>query len=94
MVYFRIFFLSTKCNLFANYCLVKSLFFQIKNSGFHLKEEGKELLGMLMTSLANNNGYCVLYLSAFCQKMAGLFAKCVNCYFQIKIGKSQKSQRC
>ena len=36
--------------------------FQIKTCGFHLKEEGKELLGMLMAALANNNGYYVLYL--------------------------------
>ena len=36
--------------------------FQIKTSGFHLKEEGKELLGTLMAALANNNGYYVLYL--------------------------------
>ena len=36
--------------------------FQIKTSGFHLKEEGKELLGMLIAALANNNGYYVLYL--------------------------------
>ena len=47
--------------LFANYCLVLFLL-QIKTSGFHLKEEGKELLGMLMAALANNNGYYVLYL--------------------------------
>ena len=33
------------------------LLFQIKTCGFHLKEEGKELLGMLMAELANNNGY-------------------------------------
>ena len=36
--------------------------FQIKTPGFHLKEEGKELLGMLIAALANNNGYYVLYL--------------------------------
>ena len=36
--------------------------FPDKNRGFHLKEEGKELLGMLMAALANNNGYYVLYL--------------------------------
>ena len=45
--------------LFANYCLVLFFFLQIKTSGFHLQEEGKELLGMLMAALANNNGYCV-----------------------------------
>ena len=74
MVYFRI--LSTKCI----YLLLLLIFFlfQIKTSGFHLKEEGKELLGMLMAALANNNGCCVL-LSALCQKLAGLFAKSVNC---------------
>ena len=38
------------------------LLFQIKTCGFHLKEEGKGLLGMLMAELANNNGYYVLYL--------------------------------
>ena len=46
------------------YLLLPLIFFlfQIKTSGFHLKEEGKELLGMLMAALANNNGYYVLYL--------------------------------
>ena len=52
------------------FCLQNVLFaitayfflFQIKTPGFHLKEEGKELLGMLMAALANNNGYYVLYL--------------------------------
>ena len=67
--------LGTLCGifitLFAN-CIYLPLLlyffpFQIKTCGFHLKEEGKELLGMLMTALANNNGYCVL-LSALCQK--------------------------
>ena len=58
MVFFV--FLSTKY-IFCYYCLFFFLF-QIKTSGFHLKEEGKELLGMLMTALANNNGYYVLYL--------------------------------
>ena len=46
------------------YLLLLLIFFlfQIKTCGFHLKEEGKELLGMLMAALANNNGYYVLYL--------------------------------
>ena len=51
--------LSTKMFLFA---ITAYFLFQIKTSGFHLKEEGKELLGMLMAALANNNGYYVLYL--------------------------------
>ena len=74
MVYFHI--LSTKCI----YWLLLLIFFlfQIETSGFHLTEEGKELLGMLMAALAKNNGYCVL-LSALCQKLAGLFAKFINC---------------
>ena len=38
------------------------LSFPDKNLWFHLIEEGKELLGMLMAALANNNGYYVLYL--------------------------------
>ena len=51
---------STKC--FYLLLLLIFFLFQIKTSGFHLKEEGKELLGMLMAALANNNGYYVLYL--------------------------------
>ena len=62
--------------LFGNYCLVLFFFLQIKTSCFHLKEEGKELLGMLMAALANNNGYYVLYLFPL------FFSKIVNCYFQ------------
>ena len=54
------YFLSTKC--FYLLLLLILFLFQIKTSGFHLKEEGKELLGMLMAALANNNGYYVLYL--------------------------------
>ena len=56
-------FLSTKC--FYLLLLLIFFLFQIKTSGFHLKEEGKELLGMLMAALANNNGYYVLYLFSF-----------------------------
>ena len=52
--------LSTKC--FYLLLLLIFFLFQIKTCGFHLKEEGKELLGMLMAALANNNGYYVLYL--------------------------------
>ena len=74
ILYFHV--LLTKC--FICQLLSSFFLFQIKTCGFHLKEEGKELLGMLMTTLANI-GYCVL-LSALCQKLAGLFAKCVNCY--------------
>ena len=46
------------------YLLLLLIFFlfQIKTSSFHLKEEGKELLGILIAALANNNGYYVLYL--------------------------------
>ena len=57
-VYFHI--LSTKC-IYLLLLLILFLF-QIKTCGFHLKEEGKELLGMLMAAFANNNGYYVLYL--------------------------------
>ena len=65
-------FCSTKCI----YLLLLLIFFlfQIKTCGFHLKEEGKELLGMLMAALANNNGYYVLYLFPL------FFSKIVNCY--------------
>ena len=42
--------------------LLSFFLFQIKTCVFHLKEEGKELLGMVMAALANNNGYYVLYL--------------------------------
>ena len=56
-VYSRIF---CSQNVFiCYYCLFLS--FPDKNLGFHLKEEGKELLGTLMAALANNNGYYVLY---------------------------------
>ena len=63
-------FLGTLYGIFSFLVLKMYLFaitayfflFQIKTSGFHLKEEGKELLGMLMAALANNNGYYVLYL--------------------------------
>ena len=56
--YFHV--LLTKCI----YLLLLLIFFlfHIKTSRFHLKEKGKELLGMLMAALANNNGYYVLYL--------------------------------
>ena len=60
-----LYFFVYKMYLFANYCLGLSFLFQIKTSGFHLKEEGKELLGMLMAALANNNGYYVFYLFSF-----------------------------
>ena len=53
-------FLFSKC--FYLLFLLIFFLFQIKTSGFHLKEEGKELLGMLIAALANNNGYYVLYL--------------------------------
>ena len=55
-----LFFFVYKMYLFAITALLS--LFQIKTSGFHLKEEGKELLGMLMAALANNNEYYVLYL--------------------------------
>ena len=58
-VYFSYF--VYKMFLFAITAFIFFLF-QIKTSGFHLKEEGKELLGMLIAALANNNGYYVLYL--------------------------------
>ena len=72
MWYFHV--LLTEC-IYLLLLLIFSLF-QIKTSGFHLKEEGKELLGMLMAALANNNGYYVLYLFPL------FFSKIVNCYFQ------------
>ena len=48
--------------------------FPDKNLWFHLKEEGKELLGMLRAALTNNNGYYVLYLF-LCP------FQIINCYF-------------
>ena len=54
--------LSTKC--FYLLLLLIFFLFQIKTCGFHLKEEGKELLGMLMAALANNNGVlCIVPVS-------------------------------
>ena len=53
---------ADKMYLFANYCLVFFLF-QIKTSDFHLKEEGKVLLGMLMATLANNTVLCIVPVS-------------------------------
>ena len=63
--------------LFANYCLVFFLFLQIKTSGFHLKEEGNELLGMLMAALANT-GYCILCICPLSK--IGRFV-CKTCQF-------------
>ena len=60
---YSIFFVFLFTNFFYLLLLLLFLFlFQIKTSGFHLKEEGKELLGTLMAALANNNGYYVVYL--------------------------------
>ena len=39
-------------NVFICYYCLFFFLFQIKTCGFHLKEEGKELLGMLMAVLA------------------------------------------
>ena len=74
--------LSTKC-LYLLLLLIFFLF-QIKTCDFHLKEEGKELLGMLMAALANNNGYYVLYLfplsfsnnQLLFQKLIGISQRC------------------
>ena len=78
-----------KMYLFANYCLVLFFILQIKTSGFHLKEEVKELLGILMAALANIMGivYCP-YCPDSSQKLTGLFAKHVNCLAKL-IGISQ-----
>ena len=65
--------------LFANYCLVFLFLFTDKNLWFSSQRRREGVVGMLMAALANIMGivYCV---SAFCQKLTGLFAKCVNCY--------------
>ena len=62
-------------NIFICKWLPHFFLFQIKTCGFHLKEEGKELLGMLMAALANNNGYYVLYLFplSFSNKSIAIF---------------------
>ena len=70
--YILVFFVFKVC-LFAITAYFFFLF-QIKTSGFHLKEEGKELLGMLMAALANNNEYYACFLCLF---------QIINCYFQI-----------
>ena len=43
---------------------------------------------MLMTALANNNEYYVLYLSAFCQKIGRFVCKMRQLLVQIKKFKS------
>ena len=64
--------------LFANCCLAFFLFTD-KNLWFSSQRRREGVVGMLMAKLANIMGimYCV---SALCQKLAGLFAKCINCY--------------
>ena len=51
--------------------LLNFFLFQIKTCGFHLKEEGKELLGMLMAVLAKLM-YCTCFL-CFLKKSIAIF---------------------
>ena len=66
-----------KMYLFANYCLVFSLFTD-KNLWCSSQRRREAVVGMLMAALANIMGI-VYYVSTLCQKLVDLFAKCINC---------------